>query len=51
MLESSNVKPIVQITRLIEVNRAYEHDHPDDDPAESDLSRNAVAAARHGCNE
>ena len=42
MLESSNVNPIVQITKLIEVNRAYEQ-VTQMMSAESDLSRNSVA--------
>jgi flagellar basal-body rod protein FlgF len=42
MLESSNVNPIVQITRMIEVNRAYEQ-VSQMISAESDLSRNSVA--------
>lgn len=42
MLESSNVNPIVQITRMIEVNRAYEQ-ITQMISAESDLSRNSVA--------
>jgi flagellar basal-body rod protein FlgF len=42
MLESSNVNPIVQITRMIEVNRAYES-VTQMMSAQSDLSRNSVA--------
>ena len=42
MLESSNVNPIVQITKMIEVNRAYES-VTQMMSAESDLSRNSVA--------
>ena len=42
MLESSNVNPIVQITKMIEVNRAYES-VSQMMSAESDLSRNSVA--------
>jgi flagellar basal-body rod protein FlgF len=42
MLESSNVNPIVQITRMIEVNRAYEQ-VTQMMSAEADLSRNSVA--------
>ena len=42
MLESSNVNPIVQITRMIEVSRAYEQ-VSQMISAESDLSRNSVA--------
>ena len=42
MLESSNVNAIVQITRMIEVNRAYEQ-VSQMISAESDLSRNSVA--------
>jgi len=42
MLESSNVSPIVQITRMIEVNRAYEQ-VTQMMSAEADLSRNSVA--------
>lgn len=42
MLENSNVNPIVQITRMIEVNRAYEQ-VSQMISAESDLSRNSVA--------
>ena len=42
MLESSNVNPITQITRMIEVNRAYEQ-VTQMISAESDLSRNSVA--------
>jgi flagellar basal-body rod protein FlgF len=41
MLESSNVKPVVEITRLIEVNRAYEQVTKMMD-AESDLSRRSI---------
>ena len=42
MLESSNVNPIVQITRMIEVNRAYEQ-VTQMMSAQSDLSRSSVA--------
>ena len=42
MLENSNVNPIVQITKMIEVNRAYEQ-VSQMISAESDLSRNSVA--------
>ena len=42
MLESSNVNPIVQITKMIEVNRAYES-VTQMMSAEADLSRNSVA--------
>ena len=42
MLESSNVNPIVQITKMIEVNRAYES-VTQMMSAESDLSRSSVA--------
>ncbi|HEX3886016.1 MAG TPA: flagellar basal-body rod protein FlgF [Phenylobacterium sp.] len=42
MLESSNVNPIVQITKMIEVNRAYEQ-VTQMMSSESDLSRNSVA--------
>jgi flagellar basal-body rod protein FlgF len=42
MLESSNVNPIVQITRMIEVNRAYEQVSQMMNN-EADLSRNSVA--------
>jgi flagellar basal-body rod protein FlgF len=42
MLENSNVNPIVQITKMIEVNRAYES-VTQMISAESDLSRNSVA--------
>ena len=42
MLESSNVNPILQITRMIEVSRAYES-VTQMMSAESDLSRNSVA--------
>jgi flagellar basal-body rod protein FlgF len=42
MLESSNVNPIVQITKMIEVNRAYES-VTQMISAVSDLSRNSVA--------
>ena len=42
MLESSNVNPVVQITKMIEVNRAYES-VTQMMSAESDLSRNSVA--------
>ena len=42
MLESSNVNPIVQITKMIEVNRAYES-VTQMMSSESDLSRNSVA--------
>ena len=42
MLESSNVNPILQITRMIEVNRAYEQVSTMMS-AEADLSRNSVA--------
>jgi flagellar basal-body rod protein FlgF len=41
MLESSNVKPILEITRMVEVSRAYEQTTKMMD-AESDLSRRAV---------
>jgi flagellar basal-body rod protein FlgF len=42
MLENSNVNPIVQITKMIEVNRAYES-VTQMISAVSDLSRNSVA--------
>jgi flagellar basal-body rod protein FlgF len=42
MLESSNVNPIVQITRMIEVNRAYEQT-TQMVSAQSDLSRSSVS--------
>ena len=42
MLESSNVNPIVQITRMIEVNRAYEQT-AQMISAQTDLSRNSVS--------
>ena len=42
MLESSNVNPILQITRMIEVSRAYEQVTQMMN-AEADLSRNSVA--------
>jgi flagellar basal-body rod protein FlgF len=42
MLESSNVNPIVQITKMIEVNRAYEQ-VTQMMSAESDLSRTSVS--------
>lgn len=42
MLESSNVNPILQITKMIEVSRAYEQ-VTQMMSAESDLSRNSVA--------
>lgn len=42
MLESSNVNPIAQITRMIEVNRAYEQ-VSQMISAEADLSRNSIA--------
>jgi len=42
MLEGSNVNPIVQITRMIEVNRAYEQ-VTQMMSAEADLSRNSIA--------
>ena len=42
MLENSNVNPILQITKMIEVNRAYEQ-VSQMISAESDLSRNSVA--------
>ena len=42
MLEGSNVNPIVQITKMIEVNRAYES-VTQMMSSESDLSRNSVA--------
>lgn len=42
MLESSNVNPIVQITRMIEVNRAYEQVSQMMNN-EAELSRNSVA--------
>ena len=42
MLETSNVNPILQITKLIEVSRAYEQ-VTQMMTAESDLSRNSVA--------
>ncbi len=42
MLESSNVNPIVQITKMIEVNRAYEQ-VTQMMSAQADLSRNSVA--------
>ncbi|MGZ6039716.1 MAG: flagellar basal body rod C-terminal domain-containing protein, partial [Phenylobacterium sp.] len=41
-LESSNVNPVVQITKMIEVNRAYES-VTQMMSAEADLSRNSVA--------
>ncbi|HEX3364328.1 flagellar basal-body rod protein FlgF [Phenylobacterium sp.] len=42
MLESSNVNPILQITKMIQVSRAYEQ-VSQMMSAESDLSRNSVA--------
>ena len=42
MLEGSNVNPIVQITRMIEVSRAYEQT-TQMMSAESDLTRNSIA--------
>jgi flagellar basal-body rod protein FlgF len=42
MLESSNVNPIVEITRMIEVSRAYEQT-AQMMASEQDLSRNSVA--------
>ena len=42
MLESSNVNPIVQITKMIEVNRAYEQ-VTQMMSAQSDLSRSSVS--------
>ena len=40
-LESSNVKPVLEITRMVEVSRAYEQTTRMMD-AEADLSRRAV---------
>ena len=42
LLESSNVNPILQITKMIQVSRAYEQ-VSQMMSAESDLSRNSVA--------
>jgi len=42
MLESSNVNPIVQITRMIEISRAYEQT-AQMMSSEQDLSRNSIA--------
>ena len=42
MLENSNVNPIAQITKMIEVSRAYES-VTQMISAEADLSRNSVA--------
>jgi flagellar basal-body rod protein FlgF len=41
MLEGSNVKPILEITRMVQVSRAYESTAKMMD-AQSDLSRRAV---------